>query len=119
MVSPAFPPTAPRYEQARSTVARRRSSFRSGRAAHGSTLVTALRAATRLIGKVASTAGVATIALAVILMLAACGPTFQQMAAAECAGSATDTAYADCERRLAQQLADERLGYIVRSQVIH
>jgi hypothetical protein len=30
---------------------------------------------------------------------------FQQMAAAECQGIATDTAYAECERRLSQQLA--------------
>ena len=52
------------------------------------------------------------------VILAACGPSFQQMAAAECQGIATDTAYAECERRLSQQLADERLGYIVRSQVI-
>jgi hypothetical protein len=40
------------------------------------------------------------------------------MAAAECRGIATDTAYTECERKLSQQLADERLGYIVRSQVI-
>jgi hypothetical protein len=78
-----------------------------------------MAAAAGLIRKIAPATGVATTALAVILMLAACGPTFQQMAAAECAGSATDTAYAACERKLAQQLADERLGYIVRSQVIH
>ena len=53
-----------------------------------------------------------------VVILAACGPSFQQMAAAECQGIATDTAYAECARRLSQQLADERLGYIVRSQVI-
>ncbi len=47
-----------------------------------------------------------------------CGPTFQQMSAAECAGIATDTAYEACQRNLAQRLADERLGYIVRSQVV-
>jgi hypothetical protein len=40
------------------------------------------------------------------------------MAAAECKGIAADIAYAECERRLSQELADERLGYIVRSQVI-
>jgi hypothetical protein len=40
------------------------------------------------------------------------------MAAAECRGIATDTAYAECERRLSQELADQRLSYIVRSQVI-
>jgi hypothetical protein len=39
------------------------------------------------------------------------------MAAAECKGIAADTAYAECERRVSQQLADERLGYIVRSQM--
>jgi hypothetical protein len=39
------------------------------------------------------------------------------MAAAECKGIATDTAYAECERRLSQQLADEQLGYIVWSQL--
>jgi hypothetical protein len=65
-----------------------------------------------------SAASVATIALAGVLVLPACGPTFQQMAAADCAGIATDTAYEDCRRRLAEQLADERLGYIVRSQVV-
>jgi hypothetical protein len=53
-----------------------------------------------------------------VVILAACGPSVQQMAAAECQGIATDTAYAECERRLSQQLADERLGYIVPSQVI-
>jgi hypothetical protein len=52
-----------------------------------------------------------------VVILAACGSSFQQMAAAECQGIATDTAYAECERRLSQQLAEERLGYIVRSQV--
>jgi hypothetical protein len=41
-----------------------------------------------------------------VVILAACGPSFQQMAAAECQGIATDTAYAECERRLSQQLAD-------------
>jgi hypothetical protein len=76
-----------------------------------------MAAAAGLVRKIACATGFATIPLAVIPMLAACGPTFQQMAAAPCAGSATDTAYADCERRLAQQLADERLGDIVRSQV--
>ncbi len=53
-----------------------------------------------------------------VVVLVACGPTFQQMAAVDCKGIATDTAYAECERRLSQELADERLGYIVRSQVI-
>jgi hypothetical protein len=48
---------------------------------------------------------------------ASCGPSFQQMAATECQGIATDTAYAECERKLSQELADERLGYIVRSQM--
>jgi hypothetical protein len=50
-----------------------------------------------------------------VLMLAACGPSFQQMAAAECQGIASDVAYAKC---VSQQLADQRLGYIVRSQPI-
>ena len=59
-----------------------------------------------------------TIALAAGVLLAGCGPTFQQMSAAECAGIATDTAYEACQRNLAQRLADERLGYIVRSQVV-
>jgi hypothetical protein len=53
-----------------------------------------------------------------VAILAACGPSFQQMTAAECQGIATDTAYAECERRLSQKLAEERLDYIVRSQVI-
>jgi hypothetical protein len=39
------------------------------------------------------------------------------MAAAQCRRIAADTAYAECERRVSQQLADERLGYIVRSQM--
>jgi hypothetical protein len=52
-----------------------------------------------------------------VLILPACGPSFQQMAAAECQGVRTDTAYAECERRLSQELAEERLGYIMRSQV--
>ena len=59
-----------------------------------------------------------TIALAASVLLAGCGPTFQQMSRAECAGIATDTAYEACQRNLAQRLADERLGYIVRSQVV-
>jgi hypothetical protein len=60
-----------------------------------------------------------SIALVVsVVIVASCGPRFQQMAAAECQGMATDTAYAECERRLSQELADQRLGYIVRSQVI-
>jgi hypothetical protein len=63
-------------------------------------------------------ASVATIALAGVLVLPACGPTFQQMATAICADIATDTAYEHCRRRLAEQLAEERLGYIVRSQVV-
>jgi outer membrane lipopolysaccharide assembly protein LptE/RlpB len=60
-----------------------------------------------------------TIALAATVLLAGCGPTFQQMSEVDCAGIATDTAYEACQRRLARQLADERLGYIVRSQVVH
>jgi hypothetical protein len=52
------------------------------------------------------------------LGLASCESSFHEMAAAECQGIATDTAYAECERRLSQELADERLGYIVRSQPI-
>jgi len=44
--------------------------------------------------------------------LSADGPT------AICADIATDTAYEHCRRRLAEQLAEERLGYIVRSQVV-
>jgi hypothetical protein len=44
--------------------------------------------------------------------------SFQETVAAACQGIATDTAYTECERRVSQQLADERLGYIVRSQVI-
>ena len=63
-------------------------------------------------------ASVATIALAGVLVLPACGPTFQQMATAICADIATDTAYEHCRRRLAEQLAEERLGHIVRSQVV-
>ena len=59
-----------------------------------------------------------TIVLAANVLLAWCGPTFQQMSEAECAGIATDTAYEACQRNLAQRLADERLGYIVRSQVV-
>jgi hypothetical protein len=59
-----------------------------------------------------------TIALTAIVLLAGCGPSFQQMSEAECAGIATDTAYEACQRNLAQRLADERLGYIVRSQVV-
>jgi hypothetical protein len=50
-----------------------------------------------------------------VLILVACGPSFQQMAAAECQGIATDTAYSEC---ISQQLAEQRLGYIVRSQPI-
>lgn len=50
--------------------------------------------------------------------LVACQTSFQEMVAAECHGIVTDTAYAECERRISQQLADERLGYIVRSQAI-
>ena len=42
----------------------------------------------------------------------------QEIAAAQCRGIAADTAYAECERRVSQQLAHERLGHIVRSQVI-
>jgi hypothetical protein len=49
--------------------------------------------------------------------LASCESSFREMAAAECRGIAADTAYAECERRVSQQLADERLGYIVRSQM--
>jgi hypothetical protein len=52
------------------------------------------------------------------LGLALCESSFRERAAAECKGVATDTAYAECERRVSQQLADERLGYIVRSQPI-
>ena len=59
-----------------------------------------------------------TIALAATVLLAGCGPTFQQMSEVDCAGIATDTAYEGCQRNLAQRLADERLGYIVRSQVV-
>jgi hypothetical protein len=59
-----------------------------------------------------------TIVLAASVLLAGCGATFQQMSEAECAGIATDTAYEACQRNLAQRLADERLGYIVRSQVV-
>ena len=50
-----------------------------------------------------------TIVLAASVLLAGCGPTFQQMSEAECKA---------CQRNLAQRLADERLGYIVRSQVV-
>jgi hypothetical protein len=50
--------------------------------------------------------------------LVACQTSFQEMVAAECHGIVTDTAYEGCERRVSQQLADERLRYIVRSQVI-
>ena len=60
----------------------------------------------------------ATVAFGWTLLLAGCGPTFQEMAAVECAGMATDTAYENCQRSLARQLADERLGYIVRSQAV-
>jgi hypothetical protein len=59
-----------------------------------------------------------TIVLAASVLLAGCGPTFQQMSEAECAGVATDTAYETCQRNLVQRLADERLGFIVRSQVV-
>ena len=62
--------------------------------------------------------GLSIAAVGGVVILAAGGPSFHQMAAAECQGIATDTAYAECERRLSQQLADERLGYLVRSQVI-
>ena len=51
------------------------------------------------------------------LGLASCESSFHEMAAAECQGIATDTAYVECERSMSQQLADERLGYIVRSQM--
>jgi hypothetical protein len=50
--------------------------------------------------------------------LVACQSSFQETVAAECQGMAADTAYTECERRVSQQLADERLRYIVRSQVI-
>ena len=64
----------------------------------------------------------ARLRLSVVLMagvtVAACGPSFQQMAAAACKDSASAAAYPECERKLSQQLADERLGYIVRSQVM-
>jgi hypothetical protein len=50
--------------------------------------------------------------------LVACQSSFQETVAAECQGIATDTAYEGCERRVSQQWADERLGYIVRSQAI-
>ena len=63
--------------------------------------------------------GLSMVLLGGVATLAACGPSFQRMAAAECKGSPTDAAYAACERSLSQQLADERLGYIVRSQVIN
>jgi hypothetical protein len=53
----------------------------------------------------------------VAIGLTSCESSFQEMAAAECRGIAVDTAYAECERRVSQQLADERLGYIVRSQM--
>jgi hypothetical protein len=62
--------------------------------------------------------GVTVALLGGVAILAACGPSFQQIAAAECQGLATATAYAECERRLSQHLANERLDYIVRSQVI-
>jgi hypothetical protein len=68
--------------------------------------------------RTATVAGIGAIVLAGVSGLAACGPTFQQMAATECAGIATDTAYQDCRQSLARRLADERLGYIVRSQVV-
>jgi hypothetical protein len=50
--------------------------------------------------------------------LASCGPSLQEVVASECKGIVDDTAYAECERRIFQQLADERLSYIVGSQVI-
>jgi hypothetical protein len=53
-----------------------------------------------------------------MMVLTACGPTFKQAVAIDCQGIANEMAYADCEQRLAQQWADERLGYIVRSQII-
>lgn len=53
-----------------------------------------------------------------VVALAACGPTFQQTVAIDCQGIANEMAFADCQRRLAEQLEDERLGYIVRSQVV-
>jgi hypothetical protein len=56
--------------------------------------------------------------VASVVVVGSCGPSFMQMAAAECQGIATDIAYAECERRLSQELADQRLGYIVRSQVV-
>jgi hypothetical protein len=62
--------------------------------------------------------GVAVALVGGVAILAACGPSFQQMAAAECHGIASDVAYAECERRLSQQLANERLDYIVRTQPI-
>jgi hypothetical protein len=56
-------------------------------------------------------------AVVIAITLAACGPSFEQQVATECQGMATDTAYEGCRRRLAQDLADRRLGYIVRSQM--
>jgi hypothetical protein len=52
-----------------------------------------------------SCSGVAIALLGGAAILAACGPSFQQMAAADCQSVATDTAYAERERRLSQQLA--------------
>jgi hypothetical protein len=75
-------------------------------------------AAAGLISKGASATGIATVVLAGTVALAGCGPSFQQRAASECAGISTDTAYEDCRRSLAEQLADQRLGYIARSQVV-
>jgi hypothetical protein len=49
--------------------------------------------------------------------LAACATAYQDQVAATCQGIASDVAYEDCERRVARSLSDQRLDYIVRSQV--
>ncbi|HEX2139033.1 MAG TPA: hypothetical protein VHG33_04905 [Woeseiaceae bacterium] len=96
---------------------RRRTSDRPG-ALDGPPVTAPLTTAAVLSGGTATAAGIGAIMLAGVSGLAACGPTFQQMAATECAGIATDTAYQDCRQSLARRLADERLGYIVRSQAV-
>jgi hypothetical protein len=55
--------------------------------------------------------------VSIAIGLTSCESSFQEMAAAQCRGIAAETAYAECERRVSQQLADERLGYVMRSQM--